>query len=69
MRRAVGSTPRTIASTGSPTLRIFDGCLTRLLHDISLTWISPSTPGLELHERAVIGEADDLAADIRAPTG
>ena len=45
MRRAPGSTPSTIASTVSPTLRIFDGCLTRLLHDISLTWISPSTPG------------------------
>ena len=45
MRRAVGSTPSTIASTVSPTLRIFDGCLTRLLHDISLTWIRPSTPG------------------------
>ena len=26
-------------------LRIFDGCLTRLLHDISETWIRPSTPG------------------------
>ena len=45
MRRAVGSTPSTIASTVSPTFRIFDGCFTRLLHDISLTWISPSTPG------------------------
>ena len=44
MRRAVGSTPSTIASTLSPTLRIFEGCLTRLLHDISLTWMSPSTP-------------------------
>src|SRR6476620_11687633 len=37
MRRAVASTPRTIASTLSPTFRIFDGCFTRLLHDISLT--------------------------------
>ncbi len=44
IRRAVGSTPSTCASTVSPTFRIFDGCLTRLLHDISLTWISPSTP-------------------------
>ena len=34
----------TIASTVSPTFRIFEGCLTRLLHDISLTWIRPSTP-------------------------
>ena len=50
----------------SPTLRIFDGCLTRLLHDISLTWIRPSTPGFELDERAVVGQADDLAAHARA---
>jgi hypothetical protein len=60
-----GSTPSTIASTESPTLRIFDGCLTRLLHDISLTWMS-LRPRLELDERAVVGQAHDLAAHARA---
>ena len=34
----------TTHSTQSPTFRIFDGCLTRLVHDISETWIRPSTP-------------------------
>ena len=34
--------------------------MTRLLHDISLTWISPFDARFELDERAVVGEAHDL---------
>ena len=44
-RRAALSTSRTTASTVSPTARTFEGCLTLLVHDISETWIRPSTPG------------------------
>src|SRR5438034_965599 len=52
MRRAVGSTPSTIASTVSPTLRSFDGCFTRLLHDISLTWIRSEEHTSELQSHS-----------------
>ncbi len=38
------SSSETMASTSSPTARIFDGLTTFLVHDISLTWIRPSTP-------------------------
>ena len=55
-----------MASTVSPTLRIFDGCLTRLLHDISRDVDQPFDARLELDERAVVGQADHLAAHARA---
>ena len=39
------STPRTTASTVSPTETSLLGCFTRLVQDISEMWISPSMPG------------------------
>ena len=44
MRRWSMSSSETIASTSSPTSRILAGLTTFLVHDISLTWIRPSTP-------------------------
>ena len=44
MRLALGSMSRTTASTSWPTSSIFDGCLRRLVQDISETWTRPSTP-------------------------
>ena len=43
--RSRSSTSSTTASTSSPTLTTFDGCLTRLVHDISETCTRPSMPG------------------------
>ena len=43
--RSRSSTSRTTASTSSPTETTFDGCLIRLVQDISDTWIRPSMPG------------------------
>ncbi len=44
MRRWPMSSSVTMASTSWPTLRILEGLTTFLVHDISLTWIRPSTP-------------------------
>ena len=44
MRFWRGSTSSTTASTVSPTSTTFDGCLTRLVQDISETWTRPSMP-------------------------
>ena len=44
MRFCRGSTSSTTASTVSPMASTFDGCLTRLVQDISLTWTRPSMP-------------------------
>jgi hypothetical protein len=43
--------------------QLADGCLTRLVHVISLTWTRPSTPCFEFDEGAVVGQADHLALD------
>ncbi len=42
------SMARTTTSTWSPTLTSSEGWLTRRVHDISLTWTSPSTPSSSL---------------------
>src|SRR5579885_676959 len=44
MRWLTLSTSSTWTSTSWPTSRIFEGCVTRFVHDISETWISPSSP-------------------------
>ena len=66
MRRCCMSSSETMASTSSPTLRILEGLTTFLVHDISQTWIRPSTPVLELDEGAVVDQADHLAVHPRA---
>ena len=43
--RLPSSTSSTIASTMSPRFTSFEGCFTRLVHDISEMWTSPSMPG------------------------
>src|SRR2546423_1297568 len=45
-RDAAGSTFRTTASTRSPFFSTSPGRWMRLVHDISDTWIIPSTPGI-----------------------
>ena len=44
MRLFFGSTSRTLHSTSSPTLMTLEGCFTRSVQDISLTWMRPSMP-------------------------
>ena len=44
IRFCFGSMSSTTASTMSPTATIFDGCLTRRVHDISEMWTRPSMP-------------------------
>ena len=56
-----GSMSSTTASTMSPTATIFDGCLTRRVHDISRDVDEALDALLELDERAVVLERDDLA--------
>ena len=61
MRRSLGCTSSTTASTWSPAFTTLEGCFMRRDQVISLMWISPSTPGFEFHESAVIGDVDHAA--------
>src|SRR5438094_3080880 len=45
MRLFSASTLRISTSTSSPFFTTSEGCCTRLVHDISEMWISPSIPG------------------------
>ena len=69
MRRAAGSTPSTIASTRVADVedlrRMLDALAPRHLADVDQAFDAR----LELDERAVVGEADDLAAHARARPG
>ena len=66
MRRLTGSTSRICTSTSCEVETILPGCTFFLVHDISETWIRPFDAGLELHERAVVGDVGDAAGEARA---
>ncbi len=65
MRRSFGLTLRMMVSTSSPGLTIFDGCFIRLrpghLGDVNESFDAL----LELDERAVVGDRENAAANLR----
>jgi hypothetical protein len=55
-----------ITSTSSPSCTTLVGWMFLLVQSISDTCTRPSMPGLDLDERAVVGDVGDLAERARA---
>src|SRR6185503_3513035 len=66
--RSRSSTSSTTASTVSHTLTTLDGCLMRLVHDISDTCTRPSIPGSS-SRNAPYSASDTTRPEIRLPIG